>query len=126
LDFLRLKVSQLGGSAAQKTFVQRTWVQADLSAIQIQLAQYKAANGFYPTTEQGITALVIEPTSSPIPKHWKQLFHRVPKDPWQNDYVYRCPGRIYPNAYDLFSAGPDKTRNTAGDITISPSGKISP
>ena len=114
ITICRLDVSnwRVGGTLEHARVV---WVQADLQAIRIQLQQYKAANGGYPSTEQGLTALVIEPTSPPIPSHWKKLLAELPKDPWQNDYVYRCPGRMHPDGYDLFSAGPDGTPYTADD-----------
>jgi general secretion pathway protein G len=89
-------------------------VQSDLQAMQTQLEAYKASNGTYPTTQQRLAALVVEPTSSPIPSHWTPLFRAVPKDPWQNEYVYRQPGRGQ-SKYDIFSAGPDHIPDTADD-----------
>ena len=88
---------------------------ADIQAINTQLRQYKAANGFYPTTEQGLQALVMQPAADPPPSHWRQLFQELPKDPWGNDYVYVCPGKKKSGAYDLFSAGPDGIADTADD-----------
>jgi general secretion pathway protein G len=72
-------------------------------------------NGFYPTTEQGIQALVTQPDKDPRPARWYQLFREVPKDPWGNDYIYRCPGLKNPSGYDLYSAGPDRQADTADD-----------
>ncbi len=80
---------------------------ADLQMIQSMLQIYKAENGSYPTTEQGLAALVDKPT---LPR-----MSALPKDPWQNDYVYRCPGRTRPGEYDLFSPGPDRIPYTADD-----------
>ncbi|SRR6266511_4897806 len=90
-------------------------IQADLAAIRTQLALYKAANGAYPSTAQGIVALVVKPTSLPSPSRWTQLFYAVPKDPWGNEYFYLCPGRTNPTAYDLFSTGPDGKAYTTDD-----------
>jgi general secretion pathway protein G len=87
----------------------------DIQAISIQLELYENANGRYPTTEQGLQALVIRPDSDPKPAHWSQLLQEKPKDPWQHDYIYRCPGIKNPNGYDLFSAGPDGKPDTADD-----------
>jgi type II secretion system protein G len=95
--------------------IRETVVRADLSLIRTQLASYKTANGAYPSTHQGLGALVAKPTSSPVPNHWTKLFLQVPKDPWQNEYVYRCPGTRHPDQYDLFSAGPDHVPYTADD-----------
>jgi general secretion pathway protein G len=72
-------------------------------------------NGFYPTTEQGLQALVTRPDTDPQPTRWYQLFKDVPKDPWQNTYIYRCPGIKHPDSYDLFSAGPDRKPDTSDD-----------
>lgn len=92
-------------------------VQADMQAIRTQLNAYNAANGSYPSTQQGLAALVAKPSSSPIPSHWTALLDLVPKDPWENDYVYRQPGRVQPT-YDLFSSGPDHRIDTADDVWI--------
>jgi general secretion pathway protein G len=88
----------------------------DLKSIRTSLLAYATSNGFYPTTEQGLRALVVRPESDPVPKSWKRLFEDVPKDVWGSEFVYRCPGWMYPNGYDLFCAGPDRTRDTADDI----------
>ncbi len=85
----------------------------DLGVIAGQLSAFRADNGFLPTTEQGIGALVEKPTSSPEPKHWRQLLERLPLDPWGEPYVYRSTGD------ELFieSMGPDRTEGSKDDIT---------
>jgi general secretion pathway protein G len=89
---------------------------ADIQAIKSQLQQYKAMNGFYPTTEQGLQALVIQPSTEPGPSRWRQFFKEAPRDPWDSPYVYRCPGIKHPDKYDLYSAGPNRVDdNGAGD-----------
>jgi hypothetical protein len=103
-------------------------VQADIEAIKTQLQLYKSITGFYPTTEQGLQALVTQPQNDPRPTRWYQLFKELPKDPWGSDYIYRYPGvknpdgYIYryhgvknPDGYDLFSAGPDRQPDTTDD-----------
>jgi general secretion pathway protein G len=90
-------------------------VVADSQALSTQLNVYKSMNGVYPTTEQGLQALVVGPTASPKPSTWHQISSALPKDPWGSEYVYRCPGRIRPNKFDLFSAGSDHTPDTADD-----------
>jgi general secretion pathway protein G len=72
-------------------------------------------NGFFPTTDQGLMALVAQPDTDPKPSRWYQLFKEEPKDPWRNKYIYRCPGTKNPNGYDLFSAGKDRLPDTADD-----------
>jgi general secretion pathway protein G len=109
---LSLPVYKLGGTTQ---YARHICLNADIQAIKIQLQQYKAMNGFYPTTEQGLQALVIQPSTEPRPSRWRPLFKEAPRDPWGNNYVYLCPGKKNPDAYDLFSAGPDGIANTADD-----------
>src|SRR5437870_13128317 len=96
-------------------YSRRVRVQGDIQGISTQLKLYESMNGFCPTTEQGLKALVMQPDTDPRPTRWMQLFDKPPKDPWQNDYIYRCPGIKNPNGYDLFSAGPDRLPDTADD-----------
>jgi len=90
-------------------------VASDVQSLGTQLGLYQSMNGFYPSTQQGLRALVVQPDSDPKPNRWYQLFKEVPKDPWHNDYVYRCPGTKNPSGYDLFSPGPDHQADTADD-----------
>jgi len=90
-------------------------VRADIQAINTQLKLYESMNGFFPTTEQGIQALVTQPTTDPKPTRWYQLFKEMPKDPWGNDYIYLAPGKKNPDSFDLYSAGPDRKPDTADD-----------
>ena len=90
-------------------------VRADVQAISTQLKLYETMNGFYPTTEQGLKALVVQPDSDPKPTRWYQLFKDLPKDPWRNDYIYLCPGKKNPDTFDLYSAGPDRKADTTDD-----------
>jgi general secretion pathway protein G len=96
-------------------YARHTRVSADVQGIGTQLKLYESMNGFYPTTEQGLKALVAQPDSDPRPTRWYQLYKDVPKDPWQSDYIYRNPGLKNPTGYDLFSAGPDRKPDTADD-----------
>jgi general secretion pathway protein G len=65
-------------------------VKQDLLAIQSALDLYKLDNGMYPTTDQGLQALVKKPTSSPVPQNWKAegYLQQLPNDPWGNAYQY--------------------------------------
>jgi general secretion pathway protein G len=113
-------ISLLMGLAIYKTvgnieYARRTKVASDIQAISTQLKLYESMNGFYPTSEQGLQALVSQPESDPKPARWYQLYSSLPKDPWQNDYIYRNPGVKNPNGYDLYSAGPDRKADTGDD-----------
>jgi general secretion pathway protein G len=109
---LGLAISKIGNPTG---FAKQTAVRADVQAIGTQLQLYDSMNGFYPTTEQGLQALVIQPSTDPKPARWYQLFKQAPKDPWGSDYVYRCPGQKNPGSYDLYSAGPDRRADTDDD-----------
>src|SRR6266513_2012321 len=56
-------------------------VQSDIRTISMQLKAYENMNGFMPTTEQGLQALVNQPTTDPTPSRWIQLLDSLPKDP---------------------------------------------
>lgn len=109
---LGLAVSRLGNPTG---FAKDTAVRADIQSIGTQLRLYESMNGFYPTTDQGLQALVTRPDSEPAPTRWYQLFKDVPKDPWGTPYIYRCPGTKNTDSYDLYSAGPDRHQDTADD-----------
>src|SRR6059036_1897517 len=113
-------ISLLLGTAIYKLarnveYARRTRVAADLQGINTQLKLYESMNGFYPTADQGLQALVTQPDTDPRPTRWYQLYKEMPKDPWQSDYIYRNPGLKSPNSYDLYSAGPDRKPDTADD-----------
>jgi general secretion pathway protein G len=67
----------------------------DIKTIESALKLYKLDNGTYPTTEQGLLALIKKPESAPLPKQWKEGGYieekAVPKDPWDNPYYYVSP-----------------------------------
>ena len=109
---LGLAISKMGNPAG---FAKGVAVRADIQAIGTQLKLYESMNGFLPTTEQGLQALVSQPASEPRPQRWYQLFKEVPKDPYGNNYIYLSPGRKNPTGYDLYSAGPDRKADTADD-----------
>ena len=109
---LGLAISQMGDPTG---FAKSVAVRADVQAIGTQLKLYESMNGFAPTTEQGLQALVSQPATEPRPQRWYQLFKEIPKDPWGNNYIYLNPGRKNPNGYDLYSAGKDRQADTADD-----------
>ena len=79
----------------------------DISSVVQALKLYRLDNIRYPSTEQGLQALVTKPTIEPIPNNWKSggYLERLPKDPWGNAYLYLNPGRN--GEIDVFSLGPD-------------------
>ncbi|MDQ2867084.1 MAG: type II secretion system major pseudopilin GspG [Verrucomicrobiota bacterium] len=90
-------------------------VTGDIQSISTSLLAYNGLNGFYPTTEQGLQALVTSPSTEPKPARWQQFMEQVPTDPWGMPYIYKCPGLKNPTKYDLYSAGPDRLPDTADD-----------
>ncbi len=84
-----------------------TRVKADFAQLDSTLALYKLNNYFFPSTEQGLEALVHKPSGDPEPKNYPQggYLPRLPKDPWGNPYYYVFPGEFGP--YDLYSLGAD-------------------
>ncbi len=80
------------------------------------LKLYKLDNGMYPTTEQGLEALVEKPTVGTIPKNWRKGGYleskKVPLDPWGNPYIYVSPGLH--GDYDIISYGADGVRGGEG------------
>jgi general secretion pathway protein G len=109
---LGVAISKLGNTTA---IAKTMRVQADIQAIKTQLQLYESMNGFFPSTEQGLQALVTQPQNDPRPTRWYQLFKQLPKDPWGSDYIYRYPGLKDPSGYDLYSAGPDRIPDTPDD-----------
>jgi len=91
---------------------------AGIESLSDALRTYKSQNGFYPTTAQGLRALIVRPLTQPIPSRWQCLVDAptIPRDPWDNAYHYACPGKRHPYGFDLFSCGPDGMPNTADDI----------
>jgi general secretion pathway protein G len=79
----------------------------DIGAIRQALDLYRLDNGRYPTTEQGLAALVARPSLAPVPPNWKPggYLDRLPKDPWGRPYQYLNPG--IRGEIDVFSFGAD-------------------
>ncbi len=88
----------------------------DILAIETALKLYKLDNGDYPTTEQGLAALVEKPSTEPVPLNWKEKGYlekaRVPVDPWGKEYLYLSPG--VHDDYDLISYGADGVQGGEG------------
>lgn len=79
----------------------------DIQALESALDIYRLDNYIYPTTDQGLEALVAKPGGSPEPKNWKNggYIKKLRKDPWGNDYLYLSPGQH--GETDIYSLGAD-------------------
>jgi len=89
-------------------------VKNNIRAIKSALDMYKLDNHKYPTTEQGLEALVKKPASGPEPTSWAGYMDKVPADPWGNRYLYLSPGKH--GSIDVFSAGPNGRIGDEDDI----------
>jgi general secretion pathway protein G len=104
----------LAGLVMPKLFGQSEGAKRTAAAVQMKgledaLQQYAVDNGDFPTTEQGLEALISQPTTGAVPPKWRAGGYLeksyVPKDPWGNDYVYISPGTH--GEFDLLSYGSD-------------------
>ena len=86
----------------------------DIGTVVAALKLYKLDNGRYPTTDQGLLALVEKPTSEPVPANWKSggYLEKMPKDPWGHDYLYLNPG--IKREIDVMSYGADGVQGGEG------------
>jgi len=117
-------ISLLAGFASVKIIgrFQRAKIKIAESTIKgtlgVALGQFYVDNDFFPTTDQGLAALVEKPAGSPEPRQYdaEGYLDELPLDPWDTPYSYECPGRHNPRRYDLWSAGPDRQSGTDDDI----------
>ena len=89
---------------------QMAWLVNDVLAFQMQ-------NGFFPTSEQGLMALVEIPSGHPNPKIWKQLLKEVPLDPWGRPYILESPVTATPHGFQIRSHGAN-IDNEDDDIVV--------
>lgn len=82
-----------------------TAARTDITNIMQALKLYRLDNQRYPTAEQGLQALIIKPTSGPIPTNWKLYLEKLPNDPWGRPYQYLNPG--IKGEIDVMSFGAD-------------------
>ena len=94
-----------------------TAAKADIATIMQALKMYRLDNSRYPTTDQGLQALVAKPASGPTANGWKGYLEKIPKDPWGNPYQYLAPG--VHGEVDVFSYGADgQPGGTGNDADI--------
>ena len=88
-----------------------------IRAFESALDGFKLDNGFYPSTEQGLDALINRPEAGRVPRKWKEGGYlkpaRIPKDPWGNKYLYFSPGNEG-REYEIISYGPDAEQGGEG------------
>jgi general secretion pathway protein G len=109
-------VQSLRGAADK---AKHTKAQADIAELRTALDRYHDDNGYYPTTDQGLRALVVYPPTNgivPLVYFTGGYIERLPRDPWGNPYFYQSDG----NSYVLKSLGPDGVES-ADDIEASQS-----
>jgi general secretion pathway protein G len=82
-----------------------TAAKTDVSNLMQALKLYKLDNGRYPSSEQGLAALVSKPSAEPVPPNWKKNLDLLPNDPWGKAYVYLNPG--VKSEIDVMSFGAD-------------------
>ena len=96
-------------------------VQADFKSIQTALKLYRIDNFIYPSTEQGLEALVTKPSLAPVPRNWKNggYVEQLQQDPWGRAYLYMSPGEGH--EYDIYTLGADGVsggEGQAADISV--------
>lgn len=92
---------------------------AQMKNFKMILRKYKLDNGFYPTTAQGLKSLIEKPVTEPVPENWQTGGYldanSVPKDPWNNDYIYEFPDPNNPDSFLLKSLGTDGKEGGEGN-----------
>ncbi len=95
----------------------RVKAKMDIATFETALKMYKLDNGVYPSTEQGLAALIEKPETGVIPKRWREGGYlekrKISKDPWRNDFVYISPG--VHSDFDLISYGTDGVPGGEGE-----------
>lgn len=116
-------IGLLAGIVAPQFFgiqrdAERKTAAGQLDMFRTSLQHYRLTNGTYPSTEQGLDALINQPTTEPIPKAWSgpYLDTKTLLDPWGSAYGYRFPGEHTANEPDIWSSGPDKQSGNEDDI----------
>jgi len=110
---MTVAVVKLGGKTKQ---AQIAAAQADINTFKTSLGLLEMDCGSYPATDQGLQALVTQPSNC---TNWKGPYiesGKIKDDPWSHKYIYKCPGEKLPHSFDLYSAGPDGVEGNDDDI----------
>lgn len=92
-------------------------VEGDFNSISSAVSSYKMLAGNAPSTQQGLEALFVKPTSAPVPKRWTSAGKEIPKDPWGVPYKFRNPGKKDPSTFEIYTWGPDQQEGTDDDMS---------
>lgn len=105
-------VQMMGGRIEEAKIVR---ARGDIEQLKTGLIMYSSTAGSYPTTDQGLKALLTKPEGV---RNWRQQVESPGRlvDPWNKEYLYAFPGTHNPKSFDIFSTGPDMLPNTADDI----------
>ncbi|HEY1090708.1 MAG TPA: type II secretion system major pseudopilin GspG [Burkholderiaceae bacterium] len=90
-----------------------TAARSDVTALMQALKLYKLDNHRYPTSEQGLQALLAKPAAEPVPNNWRPYLEKLPVDPWKQPYQYANPGLN--GEIDVFSFGADGVAGGEGN-----------
>lgn len=107
----------IGLSGGFTGFGREVQTKSKLQRINSALTMYRHRAGHYPSESQGVNALVERPTSAPEPRSWEATFKSLPKDGWDQEFVYKYPGskdRSYP---EVISVGKDGEVGTDDDLS---------
>lgn len=107
-------VPRLGGQSEKARI---TATRLEITNLNNLISRFEMDMGRYPTSAEGLDALVDEPNDG---ASWEGPYiesERVPKDKWGNDYIYRFPSTLKEKGFDLFSVGPDGNEGTTDDIS---------
>lgn len=90
-------------------------VRGHMGSLKTALQSYRLDNYNYPTTEQGLQALASKPSAEPVPRKWRSegYMEKIPKDPWERDYIYNSPADGHP--FDIVTLGRDGVRGGEGE-----------
>lgn len=97
---------------------EQTAAKNQINVLKIALDNYRLDNGQYPTTQQGLTALIANPTTPPLARNWLGPYlekQELPLDPWGYQYNYQSPGKNNQHKYDLWSYGADNREGGTGE-----------
>lgn len=109
-----LAIYKLGGTVVTAEIAA---ARTDLRALQTALISYRSVAGSFPSTAQGLKALVSKPEDEPKPIAWRAQFpDGLNKDPWKRDYVYKYPGAKGGHGFEIYSLGEDGLEGTEDDI----------
>ncbi len=111
--FVLLIFVLLLGSPSSSSKPQR--VKADFISISSALNSYRKTTGDYPTTNQGLMALVTRPETLPEESDWQAIATKIPTDPWKNEYRYHRLSDSSPRPFELRCVGPDGIEGNEDD-----------